>query len=175
MMNSYMGFIGPVSLVKVFHIIVTCAPGGTLLTFNRGSTGTFGAIVAVGVGLGVAVGVGCGVGRGVDRAVAAGVGRGVGVIAGVAGIAVGVMAGVDGIAVGAGGGAAVGAGVGAAVSSGSSSPPQARITRLRSRSAPRAVSIMAKDDFLNIFIGIAPLDSGLMGYGGQADPPLSVS
>ena len=129
MMNSYMGFMGPVSLVKVFHIIVTWDPGGTLLTFKRGETGTFGAIVAVGVGVGVAVG------RGVGRAVAAGVGRGVAVIAGVAGMAVGagVMAG---IAVGAGG-AVVAAGVDGA-GSGVSSPPQATMTSVRSNAAPKS-------------------------------------
>ena len=133
MMNSYMGFMGPVSLVKVFHIMVTWAPGGTLLTFNRGSTGTCGAMVAVGVGLGVAVGVGGGVGGGVGRAVAAGVGRGVG--AGVAGIAVGVIAGgAVGATVGGGAGAAVGAGVGWGVSSGSSSP-QATMTSVNINAA----------------------------------------
>ena len=133
MMNSYMGFIGPVSLVKVFHIMVTWAPGGTLLTFKRGETGTFGAIVAVGVGVGVAVG------RGVGRAVATGVGRGVAVIAGVAGMAVGagVMAGVAGIAVGAGG-AVVAAGVDGAGSGVSSSPPQATMTSVSSNAALRS-------------------------------------
>ena len=122
-MNSYMGFRGPVSLVKVFHIIVTCAPGGTLLTFNRGETGTFSTISSVGVGVAAAVGVGVIAGV---AGIAVGVGViavGVGVIAGVAGIAVGVgvIAGVAGIAVG----AIVGAAVGWVASSVSSSPPQA--------------------------------------------------
>ena len=120
--------MGPVSLVKVFHIIVTWDPGGTLLTFKRGETGTFGAIVAVGVGAGVAVG------GGVGRAVATGVGRGV---AGMAvGVGAGVMAGVAGIAVGAGG-AVVAAGVDGA-GSGVSSPPQATMTSVRSNAAPKS-------------------------------------
>ena len=105
-----------------------------MLTFKRGETGTFGAIVAVGVGVGVAVG------RGVGRAVATGVGRGVAVIAGVAGMAVGagVMAGVAGIAVGAGGGAVVATGVDGAGSGVSSSPPQATMTSVSSNAALRS-------------------------------------
>ena len=88
---------------------------------SRETTGTFGAIVAAGVGVGAAVGAG--VGGGV--ALGVGVGRGAAVGAGVEGAAVGAGVGA--------GGAAVGAGVGAGVASGSSSPPHA--TR-KIRSAP---------------------------------------
>jgi hypothetical protein len=55
-----MPFWGPVELWKVFHIIVTWCPGGTMATCNRGFTGSMaaGAIVAVAVGIAVGAGVG---------------------------------------------------------------------------------------------------------------------
>lgn len=107
-------------LFWVWYMVVW-EPGGEMAIKSRETTGTFGAIVAAGVGVGTAVGAGVGGGVGLGVAV----GRGAAVGAGVEGTTVGagVGAGVDG-------GAAVGAGVGAGVVSGSSSPPHAT-TKIR--------------------------------------------
>jgi hypothetical protein len=69
-----MPFWGPVELWKVFHIIVTWCPGGTMATCNRGFTGSMaaGAIVAVAVGIAVGAGVGAIVAAAVAGACVAG-------------------------------------------------------------------------------------------------------